>query len=296
MKGLSEMREYWHLTVFGSDLALGNPTGIIFLELPLPEAEYRHLAAALGNPDTMFLWPGRQADEWETRTFSPAEEMSFCVQALIAADHVLRLKRPALGGSDLYLRTAVRRVAVGRLPDAPHDVGWVKLPYEEIRLLGEREPLSSLFRLAACDGYPQMVIDGGRRRVYQRLADEAALRRVALRPEDVMEYCRGADVNGVCLFALTGEAEIALRVFTTSLEGREDASTGGAVSGLLTYLERQDAALGARRVRWTIQQGGGPPHGRGTLLLRYEEPGMVAVGGRARLVLRGQLTDARAEG
>jgi predicted PhzF superfamily epimerase YddE/YHI9 len=82
--------------------------------------------------------------------------------------------------------------------------------------------------------------------------------------------------------------EIRMRVFTTSLDGREDISTGGAVMGLLPYLK----LCGSNEPTgpWTIHQGFGPNHLQGTLFtMLLPEAGTVAVGGRHRFVARGTL-------
>jgi PhzF family phenazine biosynthesis protein len=82
--------EFWQLLVYRSDTARGSPTGVVFPGDNLSADQYQATAAALGYPDTVFLTPCPSDSEWSARSFSPAQELSLCTQALIAAFRVLQ--------------------------------------------------------------------------------------------------------------------------------------------------------------------------------------------------------------
>lgn len=101
--------------------------------------------------------------------------------------------------------------------------------------------------------------------------------------EQALSFCREEGINGICLYVRVSEALIAQRVFTVSLDGGEDASTGGAVLAFGPLIDS-----GSRIVQ--IRQGVGHPLRRGHLFFRRDPAkGTVAVGGEVRFVARGQV-------
>jgi predicted PhzF superfamily epimerase YddE/YHI9 len=154
------------------------------------------------------------------------------------------------------------------------DVSWFAVPRDSVRVLGEAEsPMPS--------GGKSTIIDSGRRRLYRRLDRVAELAAIALEPAAVLRACEALQIKGLCFFATAADKAIALRVFTVSLAGREDASTGGAALGLSALLPSGE---------WTIAQGHGSALGRG--VLRLKNPSVsanVAVGGQVEIVARGAL-------
>jgi predicted PhzF superfamily epimerase YddE/YHI9 len=75
---------------------------------------------------------------------------------------------------------------------------------------------------------------------------------------------------------------VAMRVFTTSLGGKEDVATGGAVAGLTAVLTAENPQLKLTSRCLSVEQGRGGPETRGRLLLEIKDG--VKVGGRVRLV------------
>ncbi len=80
-------------------------------------------------------------------------------------------------------------------------------------------------------------------------------------------------------------------MFTTSLDGREDSATGGAVLGLLTLMLATGRAREVPGDVWNIDQGHGPRHLRGTLLARCPGESAIAIGGSCLPIARGVLLD-----
>lgn len=126
-----------------------------------------------------------------------------------------------------------------------------------------------------------VIVDSGRTRLYRSLLRSDAVTSIAIAPDAVLRLCSELEVKGICFYARSNGATVALRVFTVSLAGHEDAATGGAVLGLGALLPPGD---------WTIEQGHGRVLNRG--LLRLHAPSgsaEIAVGGAAEIVARGTL-------
>lgn len=282
MTGASEL---WQLLVYCSDTARGSPTGVVFPGNHLSPSRYQATAAALGYPDTVFLAPASGDSEWSARSFSPAQELSLCTQALIAAFRVLQQRGGTLSATRFLFLTPSGPITVGELLPERKEIAWLSGPCRILDRPISQSPLANMGMLA---GAAEIVIDTGRTRLFCELPDAGQLSALALEPAQVTNYCAAEKIDGICLFARTGEREIRMRVFTTSLDGREDISTGGAVMGLLPYMQKKDARppLGC----WTVQQGAGPSHQHGTLFTTPPpEPGMAVVGGRHRFVAKGVL-------
>lgn len=286
LKGL----EFWQAAVFCSGTASGNPTGVLFATEVVPDETCQLLAELLGFPDTVFLDQGQGPFEWNARTFSPSEKISFCVQTLLASDSVLRARFALQRQAEFWFNTGERRISPSFLAESP-DVTWVTIPHQQITLEPDQIDYTRAIRVPVTR-FPALLIGAGRKRVYQRLPDATTLYSVVADPQRVFQYCKSESIQGICLFALNRDRELALRVFTTSLDGREDSATGGAVSGLFAYLEQVGSeGLNLESV-WTVQQGHGPRHSRGTLFVRRVGDGKdVAVGGRTILLARGNLCD-----
>ena len=99
-----------------------------------------------------------------------------------------------------------------------------------------------------------------------------------------MLWCRKEAISGICPLVRDREPRVVrLRVFTTSQDGREDIATGGACLGIPAFFgETTDA-------EWRIEQGIGEDRRRGTLFAKRLSDRTAAVGGRHRVVARGEL-------
>ena len=249
-------REFWQLLVYCSDQALGNPTGVVFSEAALSSAEYLRMAASLGYPDTVFLTPTTDPALWKARAFSPTEELSMCTQGLIAAFRVIQQK------SRSAVLTAARFVTPSSTVEVNSSgragLAWLSAPY---RILGPGTPPEFL-----PPAERSLLVDTGRVRLVREFAEVTELEGFRLAPDAVFAFCREHGISGLCLFSRCGPENIRLRVFTTSLDGREDASTGGAAMAIIPALLAWRALLPDEGSKvWTIQQGLGPGHRRGTL-------------------------------
>lgn len=255
------MTEAWVARVFGGESEVGNPTGIVRVAARVDSKRAQALATKLGLPDTVFFWPLAER-RFGARFYSPSEELSVCYQALIAAAHVTGESRASF---ELSERTLVAEVN--------GDLGWIETP---------RALISSGGDVTMPGGLSARVIDTGRRRAFAAL-ERASFERFELNPEAALEWLRAHALSGLCLVHEAAGDEVWLRVFTSSLLGREDVATGGAVAGLPAFFAR----IGATHFR--VRQGVGAAQRRGVLEVRAD-PNAVWVGGRCELLVRGELT------
>lgn len=271
------MHDVWWVNAFVGPAAGGNSTCVVLEEFECSAVERAEIARSLRAPDTAFL-SRTPSGGWTVRFFSPEEgEMAFCGQALVAAHAVLRALGTARREQPLDLSTTVGVVSTKSDPVEP-DVSWFAVARDKVRVVGTPDPASSLPLDAGAEA---IIVDSGRARLYRPLLRSEALASMAIEPDAVLRVCSELQVKGICFYARMSGSTVALRVFTVSLAGGEDAATGGAVLGLAALLPPGD---------WTIEQGHGRVLNRG--LLRLHAPSgsaEVAVGGAAEIVARGTL-------
>lgn len=252
------MHSAWIATVFGGEGAVGNPTGVVRLDGELEPARCQAIAARLGAPDTVFYWPAGE-QRFHARFYSPSEAMSVCYQALIAAGRIVGAPVTTFACSDREL-----------IVEHGGPLGWVRTPSALIERQGTVD---------VPGGLTGDVVSTGRRRAYAWVSAEG-LERYALAASDALAWLQARALSGLCLVHEAGPGALSMRVFTTSLEGREDVATGGAAAGLPALLGREGS--------WTVHQGIGPAHRRGLLQLGADVQG-TRVGGHCEIVLEGAL-------
>jgi len=259
--------------------AAGNSTCVVLEEVEGSAAERTEIARSLRAPDTAFL-SRTPSGGWAVRFFSPEEgEMAFCGQALVAAHAVLRAMGVARREQPFDFSTTVGVVSTKGDPVDP-DLSWFEVARDKVRVVGKPDPERSL---PLSPGAEAVIVDSGRARLYRPLLPSADLSSIAIEPNDVLRVCSEFQVKGICFYARSRGPKVALRVFTVSLAGHEDAATGGSVLGLSALLPAGD---------WTIEQGHGRALNRGLLRLHAPEgSAAIAVGGAAEIVARGTLVE-----
>ncbi len=256
----------WQLRVFTGPGALGNTTGVVTVDPGTSAGEMARWAAMLGYPDTAFIRGTAQG--LEVLTFSPYGEMRLCTQTLLATEFVLRTTGEPAPGEPWRALTRAGTVSVLRDDDA---VGYVDLPAGR----------TSVRRAGGA-----VVVDTGRARAYfTRTPGEVEATRLS--PAEVRDYCRAEEVSGICLVAPTADPWLVrMRVFTMSLDGAEDAATGGAAGGL-PALWHAEGRPWPGQIR--VDQGTGGPPNRALLHVRATAGTGAQVGGRVELIASGRL-------
>ncbi|GGK17551.1 hypothetical protein GCM10010965_08250 [Caldalkalibacillus thermarum] len=273
------MKEICLVKVFHNESIPGNLTGVVNCDLPPNPRDCQSIASRLGLPDTCFVWKGFSGNLLH-RTFSPYEELTFCTQTLLASAAALEVTND----SDVFrFETAVGSVTV--LRDGKYY--WVKSVVEKVRPL---EDLSVLPLL----GLDEQMLNGelgitgvGRQRLYIPLRSQEVLYSITLSSGTIMHVCQMYGLHGICFFTVVDSGHVALRVFTTSLKGGEDAATGGAAIGLIGYNRFQHLGL-AEVVR--VDQGHIESEKRGCMFIRHDSStNQVLLGSFVDVLLRGNL-------
>jgi predicted PhzF superfamily epimerase YddE/YHI9 len=270
------------MTVFAGEGRRGNATGLAILGHALPQTECQRLATALGLPDSGFLFRQPDSDHWQLASFSPVEPLAVCFQTLLASAFVLRSQGKAKMPVQVRASPGSRYFLVSDQPGDP-SLLWVRLRRTDGT--AHPAPQSAFEYLNVKDvEAPPVIVDMGRARIVLEVGRE---RLFAFRqdPDAVMSFCRHAEVSGICLFARGDRGEIDARVFTTSLEGREDCGTGGAIASIALYLSYTGKA-GDVMAAVKVRQGHGR-EGFGGLMMLKADRDDVWLGGRVEPIMHG---------
>lgn len=278
------------LRVFAGSDALGNATGVVATVGGTP-AGMAEMAAWLGFPDTAFVHlPQLGHGRWRVDSFSPFEPLRVCTQTLLATYYVLAKAGWLPEDGRLVAETGAGPIRVEPAGAGEPAAAYVVLPTGTTEARPPRTPPP----VAGASVRDPLIVDTGRARAYLRV-DATELDRIELEPDRVLAYCHAEQVNGVCLVAF-GADLVRLRVFTTSLGGREDVSTGGAAAGIIGYAQAIDNPL-ATGVTWRVRQGRGGRVTSAELYLRHTgDQAVVGVGGRVEPVAVGRVSLAAGGG
>lgn len=277
------VQDFWLARVYYNDGISGNLTGVILRDTPLAPEHLQATATRLSLPDTAFAWPGPDGIPIH-RSYSPYEELRFCTQALLATAAVQAALQGSSTGSFQY------DTRVGRIPVWAEQEGlwWLQATPDPARAFPDTtEVLRRLGLDERMMADPIAVTGVGRRRLYIPLGSTYDLYSVAMARGAVMQTCMDYQLTGVCLFVVVNPARIALRVFTTSLGGAEDAATGGAALGILGYDRLHPLHL---EEVITVEQGHVDRPQRGCLFIQRPVSGHEArLGGFVDALMRGTL-------
>lgn len=274
------------LTVFGGQRCPGNATSIIVSRVPVEEKAAQRLAARIATPDTGFLYPSPGGGSWMLASYSPVEMLAYCTQTILAAGKILRDFHAAGPDVRLVIPQTGREAAVECRREEGSDTCWTPVNADDVRMHPMDTLVPGLNRPDGCR-FPTMLIDTGRPRAVIKLAHPKTLYRFRPDPEDILAFCRGSGINGLCLFSHAADGHILARVFTTSLEGREDRGTGGAIACIPHYLR----AIGetGTHLKPTLVRQGGRGADCGMMMVRTEAD-RVWIGSQVALFSVGRLT------
>ncbi|WP_166379046.1 PhzF family phenazine biosynthesis protein [Catellatospora methionotrophica] len=262
----------WWGRVFADGLLGGNHTVVILG--PTAGLDHAVIAARLAVPDTAYV-TSTGSGEIVLRTFSPVEELAQCLQTSLAA-------LSALGVADGQ-RRLVRHG--GGEPMEVHREGTLTWARE---LSGGPDPVPTSWpgfvRAEPAPGTQPLLLRQARSRIHLRCADSAQLESLDIAPEQVLTLCARTGANGLVLESTADDGSQRVRVFTTSLSGREDNATGGAVLGV-----GRIAAAEGRRGDIAVCQGPPDRHRQSKLHLRITDSGDVLLGGTVESLLTGRL-------
>jgi trans-2,3-dihydro-3-hydroxyanthranilate isomerase len=249
------------------------------------------IARELGFRDTFFLMPANDPSLlFSSLTFTPHQELAVCGQGMVSGLFAL-LDDGAIGPGRYTVEIALGERTVwieeeGEGEGGPAAYAAIGLP-TVTPLSVEPPDLARILGREVASGRKRIVDLGRSRLVVETSA--TALEEARLRPQDVLKLCAELDVTGLVLFARDAKepGHVRSRVFTRSLKGAEDPTTGGAAAAILGLLRTLQPE--APPVRLQVHQGDFVTRG-GLIAARWDADGGQAVaGGKAVKIAEGNL-------
>ncbi len=246
---------YTLLDVFTSRPYSGNQLAV-FLEANVDRAAMQAIARELNLSETVFVHraPGVAA---ALHIFTPFHEMRFAGHPTIGAALVLAddagWVEPAALEFELRLGVGPIPIVIERDPSAT--VAWLTTP--PVRFGAEFAPAeaAAMIGLTARDlraDLPAGLAGADVPFLYLPVASEAEVNRAVVVADEVRARAGWDDINGIYVYALTGEGAYS-RMFAPMSGIAEDPATGSAAGPLAATLDRNGALPAGDR--FTIRQG-----------------------------------------
>jgi PhzF family phenazine biosynthesis protein len=272
---------------FASRQFEGSPTAVVYYGGAVDKERMHRIARELGFRDTFFIMPANDPGLlFSSLTFTPHQELAVCGQGIVAGLFSL-LDDGAIGPGRYAIQIALGERSVWIEEDGgPMAYAAIGLP-TVTELHGEVSDLARLLGREAASGRKRLV-DVGRNRLLVEMSPPS-LEDARPRPQDILKLCSEIDVTGLVLFARDPKHpdRIRSRVFTRSLRGAEDPTTGGAAAAILGFLRALEPQAPPSRLN--VHQGDFVTRG-GLIAARWDEEGGQAVaGGRAVKIAEGSL-------
>ena len=273
---------------FASRRFEGSPTAVVYYGGVVDKERMHRIARELGLRDTFFLMPANDPSLlFSSLTFTPHQELAVCGQGMVSGLFAL-LDDGAIGQGRYAVEIALgeRTVWIEEEEDGPVAYAAIGLP-TVAQLSSDPPDLARLLGREVASGRKR-IVDVGRSRLLVETSP-SALEDARLRPQDVLKLCADLDVSGLVLFARDAKepGNIRSRVFTRSLKGAEDSTTGGAAAAILGPLRALHPE--APPIRLQVHQGDFVTRG-GLIAARWDADGGQAVaGGRAVKIAEGNL-------
>jgi trans-2,3-dihydro-3-hydroxyanthranilate isomerase len=265
----------------------GNPTGIVYYEGPEDTSLMQRLATEFPVPDTLFFTRKTNAASlFACRTFSPYEELAICAQGLIGAMYAL-MEDGQVGSGHYVVETALGsrglQLEHNETTSIFCSLGCPTLsePHEDERIHIARLGFND------CIAPPPMAyVDLGRKRLVVEVP-ASTLEQAVVGQAVAMDVCRALEITGIVVFArdATSAGLIRSRHFTTSLNGCEDAVTGGAAGAILAFWQKSQPEV--RELQ--VYQGGFATRGGWIHTKRDSPDGDIWIGGTAVKMLEGEI-------
>jgi trans-2,3-dihydro-3-hydroxyanthranilate isomerase len=284
--------DFWVVTVFiGEDvdpLKGGNPLAVFPDAKKLSGEQMQALAQTMNLSESTFV-TSTDSGGYSVRIFTPGMELPFAGHPTIGTSWLLhRIERLSgnrfiqssgagdtevtMEGEDLWFERSghVERDIEATDPDAQRSIAAaLGLEVDDIGLDAQEMCGSGELKVAASNaGVEQLMVP---------VRDDSALGRCSPRSELVAVH-----PMGVYCFTALGEGRIGARGFFPGAGVVEDPATGSAAAGLGLYLgDRVDGG------NFEILQG--REMGRPSRILMRSQQGRVSIGGRCKLIYKGEL-------
>jgi trans-2,3-dihydro-3-hydroxyanthranilate isomerase len=246
---------YTLLDVFTSRPFFGNQLAV-FVDASVDRAAMQAIARELNLSETVFVHraPGAVAS---LQIFTPFHEMRFAGHptigaALVLADDAAWVE-PAVLEFDLLLGVGPVRIVIERGTSAT--VAWLTTPPVRFGAQFGTAEAAAMIGLSAQDmraDLPAGLAGADVPFLYLPVVSETEVDRAGVAPDEVRARAGWDDINGIYVYALTGDA-VYSRMFAPMSGIAEDPATGSAAGPLAAMLDRTGALPAGDG--FTIRQG-----------------------------------------
>ena len=275
--------------VFADNPFEGNPTGIVYWEGHIDKIRMQKIASELSVPDTLFIIESLDPKLlFSSFAFSPHEELSVCGQGILGAISAL-IEDGKISTGTYEIETLLGKLKVF-VDDQNGPSVFTSLGPPKIFEISDREQhmISEILDKETFEPLAKYFVELGRKRLLLEVPFEI-LKILSLENSDVMVLCKQLEITGIVFFSRVNKKSKLLRSrhFTTSLNGFEDAVTGGASGAILAFCSHIDTRYINELV--VIHQGGFSTRG-GYIYVKFDKSKEeILVGGKAFKISEGQL-------
>jgi len=276
--------------VFADKPFEGNPTGVVYCDHDVGKQTMQAIASEISVPDTIFLLNSTDPTLiFSSLAFSPYEELKICGQGIVGAMFSL-LEDNNITEGIYEIETSLGRSKV-LIEGAEKPTIFTSLGNAQISENSTEDFISILQKLKLDKlmdtSSRQALVDLGRNRLVIEIPI-TILQSISINPLDIMLVCKNFGISGIVFFSLNfGDKNILRsRHFAASLNGNEDAVTGGA-SGAIFALAKYLNLIHTNSI--IVHQGGFTTRDGYIFVKCSEKSPEIFIGGHAVKTMEGQL-------
>ncbi len=275
---------------FSQSLFGGNPAGVVLTEAALPERYMRYLATELRYSETAFVQ--HDGGAFTVRYFTPADEVSLCGHATIAAFTALKHAGLVKPGSTCEVKTNAGLLKIDVLSDSV----WMDLAAPvSLARIGTRD-LGSLYGalgLSVSDmpaRLPPEIVSSGLPDIMLAVNDRETLNDIVPDFKAISAESLKHNVVGIHAFAHGGDGVCAYcRNFAPVYGIDEEVATGTSNGALTYYLYRHGLVEPDTVNRFVQGEAMRRPSSVLTKLMQHGDAPAVRVGGAGAILSCGEL-------
>lgn len=289
--------EYSVIYAFGDQVGKGNPAGVIWNADDLSRDEMQKIAKLNGLSETAFLHlQDRQVNPYSIEFFTPANKVSMCGHASLAAAYIYWKHRGMPDQLSYVQTTDAGNLMVKIIAARGHFTPQIRIQMDRPKFVdsNELDRKEVMDALGVTEGqlndqYPLAINDKGY--VFVALKDARILENIEPNTSKVSALDRKIGGHGWLLFAESGkeDCDYQVRFFAPTMGVNEDPVTGTANGYLLLYLRQ----IMQRDITSLNNLQGGPEEELGKISVFLESPGahdeMLWVGGSATEYFEGKI-------
>lgn len=297
--------DYYLLDVFTQDPLTGNQLAVVLSKQPINDDIKLAVAREFGFSETVFYEIKENQYYHEISIFTPTMELPFAGHPTIGTAVILKI----LGLTDenvneIEIKEKIGNVKVNVELLKP-GLGYASFTYPIIPTVTEPQVSNTQFaeilglserKVGSCQGYVSQQICAGVNFNYIPIESKEDLYKCKFNHEAWLNYLSSQENNNVYAFtqctSSTNQHELVFhsRMFAPSMGQTEDAATGAAAGGLVSYLHHFSGY--SNNIKATILQGIAIQRPSKLQIQSYCENGKltgISVGGNAVLVGSGSL-------